>query len=131
MVPESNPVVPPPQGIGDEDETQVLNAIVANEAIVAWLVIASFEDRGRDFRLPSGTIRMGQGPACEIALPRDTFVSTQHAELSFRGGTFWLKDLNSLNGTFVNGVPVSEVALQDDDRVKVGMTELIFKSLKL
>ena len=117
--------------MADDEVTQVLNKPVASAAVVAWLVIASNEDRGRDFRLPCGTVRLGQGPACEIQLSRDTFVSTQHAELSFRGGTFWLKDLNSLNGTFVNGVPVAEVALKDDDRVKVGMTDLIFKSLKL
>ena len=115
----------------DDEVTQVLSTPVASEAVVAWLVIVTGEDRGKDYRLPCGTIRLGQSPACEIHLARDTFVSTQHTELNFRGGTFWLKDLNSTNGTLVNGVPVSEVALKENDRVKVGMTELVFKSLKL
>lgn len=117
--------------MADDEVTQVLSTPVASEALVAWLVIAIGEDRGKDFRLPCGTARLGQSQACEIHLPRDTFVSTQHAELCFRGGAFWLKDLNSTNGTFVNGVQISEVALRDDDRVKVGMTDMIFKSLKL
>ena len=97
--------------MADDEVTQVLSTPVARAAVVAWLVIVSGEGRGKDFRLPCGTVRLGQGPACEIQLSRDTFISTQHAELSFRGGSFWLKDLNSLNGTLVNGVPVSEVRL--------------------
>ena len=117
--------------MADDEVTQVLSTPVARAAVVAWLVIVSGEGRGKDFRLPCGTMRLGQSPNCEIHLPNDTFISTQHTEISFRGGTFWLKDLNSTNGTLVNGVPVAEVALNDDDQVKVGMTELVFKSLKL
>ncbi len=109
----------------------MLSTPVTNEAVVAWLVIVVGDERGKDYRLPTGTLRMGQSPTCEIPLGRDTYVSTQHAEVVFRAGSFWIKDLNSTNGTFVNDLPVGEVALNDGDRVKVGMTEMIFKSLKL
>lgn len=127
------PPPPPPvtHHVADDEVTQVLSTPVTNEALVAWLVVATGAARGRDYRLPGGMLRMGHGPNCEIRIAGDTYISTQHAEITFRQGAFWIKDLNSTNGTFVNEVPVSEIALGDGDRVKVGMTELVFKSLKL
>lgn len=123
---------PPPTPYAEDDEvTQVMSAPVTNEALVAWLVVTTGAARGQDHRLPSGTLRVGHGPNCEIRIAGDTYISTQHAEITFRSGAFWIKDLNSTNGTFVNEGPVSEVALADGDRVRVGMTELVFKSLKL
>ncbi len=104
---------------------------MSTEAVVAWLVVTSGPLRGEDFRLPNGTARLGMSPACEICLSGDTYISSQHAEVSFRNGAYWLRDLNSTNGLFVNGTRASEVALNDGDQVKVGMTLLVFKSLVL
>lgn len=129
--PAAPPPPPPAPYASDDEVTQVLSTPVTNEALVAWLVVATGAARGQDHRLPGGTVRLGHGPNCEIRISGDTYISTQHAEITFRSGAFWIKDLNSTNGTFVNEGPVSEVALADGDRVKVGMTELVFKSLKL
>lgn len=139
--PAQPPVQPaaPPQpavsnghnGLADDEVTQVLNKPVSTAAVVAWLVVSDGQMRGIDFRLPSGTVRLGLNPACEIHLTGDTFISSQHAEISFRNGAYWLRDLGSTNGLFVNDTRISEIALNDGDQVKAGQTRLVFKSLAL
>jgi pSer/pThr/pTyr-binding forkhead associated (FHA) protein len=51
----------------------------------------------------------------------DPFASAEHAVLTFRGGAWYVEDLGSTNGTFVNGVPVERVAgLGFGDELQVG-----------
>jgi len=109
----------------------VLNSPVGAESLVAWLVIASTPGRGRDFRLPRGMARIGSDIECEICLNADSYLSSRHAEISFRNGQYYLRDLNSTNGSFVNDGPITEVALHDNDRIRLAQTTLIFKSLNL
>jgi hypothetical protein len=55
----------------------------------------------------------------------DEFVSTEHAVLTFRGRTWYVEDLNSTNGTFVNGSPVDGVApLGYGDEIQLGQVRL-------
>jgi len=55
----------------------------------------------------------------------DGFVSGSHAELVFDGGAWWLQDLNSTNGTFVNNQPVQgRIRLSDGDIVQFGRVRL-------
>src|SRR6202007_3310205 len=48
----------------------------------------------------------------------DSSISLMHAKITRKNGDFLLKDLNSTNGTIVNGQPVGEVRLRDLDRVR-------------
>ena len=51
----------------------------------------------------------------------DTFVSSEHARISFRGGRWWLTDLGSTNGTLLNERPVQgDVGLASGDVVSIG-----------
>jgi hypothetical protein len=51
----------------------------------------------------------------------DPFASSEHAVLTFRGRSWYVEDLESTNGTFVNGVPVERVApLGFGDELQVG-----------
>jgi len=72
-------------------------------------------------------VHVGRAPECDLVL-RDSKVSRRHARLTARDGVLVLADLGSMNGTFVNGHRVSEVALGAGDRVVVGETTLILES---
>lgn len=109
----------------------ILSAPIGEERVVAWLVVSSEPGRGRDFRLPGGMARIGIDSGCEICLDFDSYISSRHAEISFRSGQYHLRDLSSTNGTFVNEVRTGEAVLNDNDRVRLGQTTLIFKSLTL
>ncbi len=128
----SNAVSPPvTPRLRDDDVTQVLTNPIGVEAVVAWLVVASGFQSGRDFRLPGGTVHLGLDPRCEVFVEGDTYMSWRHAEISFRDGLYHLRDLNSTNGTFVNETRISEAVLRDNDRVRLGLTTFAFKSLNL
>jgi pSer/pThr/pTyr-binding forkhead associated (FHA) protein len=53
----------------------------------------------RHFAQPEITI--GRDPACECPV-EDAAISTRHARLSYHQNQWWLEDLNSTNGTFLN-----------------------------
>ena len=69
-------------------------------------------------------IRIGRDLACDFCLD-DKTVSTQHARLSFHHSQWWLEDLNSTNGTFLNQEPVSvPVVVTEGDELRVGQVIL-------
>ena len=123
---------PPPAEEAGDDVTRFIGAPMPYGAtFVAWLVHASGAHRGRDVRLGGGTIRIGSSRDCEIAISGDTYISSRHAEIDVSAGGPRLRDLQSTNGTFLNGKKVREADLADGDRVRVGTTELIFKCVHL
>jgi len=66
-------------------------------------------------------IKIGRTKINEIAFPNDTLVSRSHAIIYFNGESYFLEDLASANGTFVNGNRIhSIVQLDEYDIVKVG-----------
>ncbi len=55
----------------------------------------------------------------------DQFASSEHAVLTFRGRTWYVEDLESTNGTFVNGSPVDGVApLSYGDELQIGQVRM-------
>ncbi|RLC75414.1 MAG: hypothetical protein DRI61_14965 [Chloroflexi bacterium] len=58
--------------------------------------------------------------------PADLEISRQHAQVVYRGGCWWLEDLGSTNGTYVNGRRIFEpVMLQPGDEIRLGSTTLV------
>lgn len=69
---------------------------------------------------------IGRGPEADIMI-LDPGVSSSHCLLFYKRGRFYIKDLGSKNGTFVNGEPVMLSALNDGDLIKIGEKEFIFR----
>jgi len=92
----------------------------------ATLLVEEGDDAGKEFPLGDYRTILGRRDTCDIILS-DSSVSRRHAQLEQKGGRFWLTDLGSSNGTFVNGLPVEKAELTDGDVITVGKTVLIFK----
>ncbi len=68
---------------------------------------------------------IGRSPECDVFLD-DVTVSRRHAELVREGDTFAIRDLGSLNGTYVNRRRIESTVLEDDDEVQIGKYRLTF-----
>ena len=71
-------------------------------------------------------VQIGRAPGCDIVLD-DRNVSRRHAEIRRRGPVVVLIDLDSTNGTIVNGRRVREHPLADGDRITLGNSRLTFE----
>ena len=89
------------------------------------IVAISGPIEGKEFRLDSGAVSVGRDTSNQIAL-LDSAVSRQHCIIEWLNGHAQLKDLESHNGTFVNGIPVSLRMLSHGDVVRVGHCELMY-----
>ncbi len=88
---------------------------------VAMLILQRGGQGGQRWRLDRPEIIIGRSPTCDIILP-DRQVSRRHARIFREGETYFVEDLGSKNGTWVNGVPVREpTALQDGDEIQIAL----------
>ena len=72
---------------------------------------------------PTGGLRIGRAPDNELVLS-DSRVSRHHGRLAARRGTWVFTDLGSTNGSFLNGVRVTEIVLGPGDELRLGETVL-------
>ena len=98
--------------------------------VVGWLVALNGKDKGNDFRLHDGKNLIGRGPGVDIVI-RDEYMSSQHASINCKSGTFQVTDLDSKNGTFINDKQVSSEELIDHDEIKFGESRFQFVCLNL
>lgn len=90
-----------------------------------YLLITAGSGRGQTFEL-RGEASLGRSRANSIVLS-DGKVSRTHARLDPVRSTYILTDLGSANGTFVNGVRITQpVRLRDGDSLQVGDIQLVF-----
>ncbi len=69
---------------------------------------------------------LGRSKDCDIQLA-DPNASRRHAELRQEGSAYWLIDLDSTNGTLVNGRRAARAKLESGDTITIGSTELLFE----
>lgn len=129
------PLVDPARLVGD------LSARKRRHSLAA--AIEQIRDMGRRLLLPRGLtsngspvllaldwdggddeLLIGRNPNCDIVLSGPA-VSRQHARLIFRDGGWILQDLDSTNGTLVNGALVRQCTLEPGDRVVIGDKQLV------
>jgi pSer/pThr/pTyr-binding forkhead associated (FHA) protein len=71
------------------------------------------------------TLRLGRSRSCDLAL-RSPDASRRHAEIVLGASGWLVRDLDSTNGTFVNGERVAEHLLQPGDRIEIGSDAITF-----
>ena len=93
-----------------------------------FVIVEPREHRGASFTL-SNALSIGRTDDNDIAIDDDTFMSSHHARLEVRPEGVWLVDLDSTNGSFVNGQRVTgERSVRKGDRLQVGSTVLEMRS---
>ncbi len=89
----------------------------------ALVVTDERNPKGRSYRL-DGTLQIGRSDSCDITL-QDTYASSFHARVFSRDGEWYVEDLGSTNGTYLNQRRVTSPSeLHAGDRVKIGKTVL-------
>ncbi|MHC4219967.1 MAG: ATP-binding protein [Planctomycetota bacterium] len=101
--------------------------LLEGRAPVLMLDVLQGPDRGMKFALPADEPQL-IGRSSEALPLTDTTVSRRHAELTPDNGKWSLRDLDSSNGTFINGEPISRdpVELSPGDQIRCGSTLMVF-----
>ena len=97
-----------------------------NASQQAFLVFEKGALKGHRIPISAQSVIIGRGgrnTVCDIELP-ERQISRQHAEIYAEHGTYYIRDLHSKNGTYVNEQSVqSPVRLQDNDIVQIALCE--------
>ncbi|MEH3078938.1 MAG: FHA domain-containing protein [Quadrisphaera sp.] len=95
----------------------------------ALLVVQRGPNAGARFLLDDDRTTAGRQPSSDIFLD-DVTVSRKHAEFVRDGQRFRVRDVGSLNGTYVNRDRVDDVLLTNGDEVQIGKYRLTFHSFR-
>ncbi|MBN2029955.1 FHA domain-containing protein [bacterium] len=104
----------------DEDRTRFY------EEPEAKLVVIKSEACEEDIVLKEEEVVIGRDEDADVTIEDDR-LSRKHCKIAQVGGQFVISDLNSSNGTFVNGVKVTEKTLENNDKIQIGSNVLQFK----
>jgi pSer/pThr/pTyr-binding forkhead associated (FHA) protein len=91
----------------------------------ALLVVRRGPNSGSRFLLDSDVTTTGRHPSSDIFLD-DVTVSRRHAEFVRSGDGFAVRDVGSLNGSYVNRERIDEAQLESGDEVQIGKYRLVF-----
>ena len=80
---------------------------------------------GARYALDADVVTVGRHPESDIFLD-DITVSRRHAEVRREGARYWVRDVGSLNGTYINRERVDDRELADGDELQVGKFKLVF-----
>jgi len=80
---------------------------------------------GETIELDVDVLTVGRSPHSDLFLD-DVTVSRHHARVLRDEGGYWVEDLNSLNGTYVNRKRIEQHRLFDGDELQIGKFKLVF-----
>jgi Zn-dependent protease with chaperone function len=109
-----------PGGAVSEEESPTAGRAVAR-------LVARGSTHSTEHVLDGRSVIAGRSPSADLRL-HDRAASRRHFELRVVDGDYMLRDMGSSNGTFVNGLRVQWVRLQNGDIIRAGLTELQFES---
>lgn len=108
-----------------EMSAEIESAIHSLPEHSALLVVLRGPNQGARFLLDTDVAIVGRHPEVSIFLD-DVTVSRKHAEFLREGKNFTVKDLGSMNGTYLAGERIEEGVLRNGDEVQVGKFRLTF-----
>jgi len=119
---------PDEQGITTlEDDAKVRQV---PENLVVLLRVVQGAEQGRGYQITETPLTIGRDKLCGISI-NDTRMSRQHAGIYYLAPDFFVKDLGSTNGVFVNNKKVKQTRLASGDRIQMGGTIFEFIVSKL
>ena len=92
----------------------------------AWLLMRAGPLAGKQFVVFRNPTVLGSAPKADIYLFKDEAIEPRHALIHDRGGRFEIEDMDTADGTYVNGVPVRRQVLKSGDQIVLGKTVLEF-----
>ena len=108
-------------GLSREDQATV-DALRPGTAL---LIVLRGPNTGARFLLDDAEVSSGRSPDSDIFLD-DVTVSRKHAVFGREGESFSVRDVGSLNGTYVNRERIDEAVLHRGDEVQIGKFRLVF-----
>jgi pSer/pThr/pTyr-binding forkhead associated (FHA) protein len=108
--------------LGDEELGVEVGELAAGTGV---LVVKRGPESGAKFVLDNELTHVGRHPDSEIFLD-DITVSRRHAEFVRSASGYVVRDVGSLNGTYVNRERIDEVPLSSGDEVQIGKFKLVF-----
>ena len=117
-----------PETVSETDHVLTKADLATVEALrpgTALLVVLRGPNTGARFLLDDDEVMSGRHPDSDIFLD-DVTVSRKHAVFRRTPGGFVVRDVGSLNGTYVNRELVDEITLTTGDEVQIGKFRLVF-----
>jgi pSer/pThr/pTyr-binding forkhead associated (FHA) protein len=108
----------------DDDLAIAIEGLPESSAMV---VVKRGPNAGSKFVLESDVTRAGRHPDSDIFLD-DITVSRRHAEIVRAEGGYVVRDVGSLNGTYLNRERIEEATLRNGDELQIGKFKLVFFS---
>lgn len=118
----SSELVPDESDSLSPEEAKAVAALPKGSAL---LIAKQGQASGSRFLLDEDLNLAGRHPNADIFLD-DVTVSRRHVEILRTAGGFELKDLGSMNGTYVNGEVADRAQLKDGDEIRIGKFRLTF-----
>jgi pSer/pThr/pTyr-binding forkhead associated (FHA) protein len=119
------PATESPEVVGGGLSASDIAAVEALPGGSALLIVQRGPNSGARFLLDADRTTAGRRPQSDIFLD-DVTVSRKHAEFVRRGGQFVVRDVGSLNGTYVQRDRIEEAVLRPGDEVQIGKYRLVF-----
>ena len=115
-----------PVEVGDLEEEQAVSVTDLPEGM-GMLVVKRGPNAGSRFALEADVTKAGRHPESEIFLD-DITVSRRHAEFVRQDTGYIVRDVGSLNGTYLNRERIEESRMTNGDEVQIGKFKLVFLS---
>ncbi len=97
------------------------------EGVLSRLWVVAGVHRGKTFRIDRSEIIIGRAIENDVQFP-DRSVSRHHCRIAKNGRSWWIEDMESTNGTIIDGAPIlARRELQHGDMVVAGFSKFVFQ----